>query len=266
MKRTLIIPALVIASSCMLWGCKSKNKVDISSEHTTAAETMAPSTTAATEAPTEEEASQEADKGSDSSQSGIASSLATYKENNVSIEYPVLSGSGDMTAVNDLLKNNALSVIKAYGADEAKDTLNIKCKVMSISNRRLTAVYTGDLSSSGAAHPVSIYYTNTVDLDKAEDVGLSTYADPYTMAGYVMSEDCKFAGVDSELEAALKEYKNSQSIDYFHTLFKEADFPLKGDTFPEAFSYEKQGEIYISFSVPHALGDYAVVVFSPDTK
>ncbi|RGY97482.1 hypothetical protein [Clostridium sp. AM58-1XD] len=267
MKKTLIISMLVLTSACMMWGCKSKNKVDLTSAHTTAAdETMS----AAETLPTTEEAAEVTTAADEtaSAQSGTGASISTYKSGKVSIEYPAVSEStsSNAAAVNELLKKNAVSAVKAYGVNESSDTMTIKCNVVSVNNKRLTAVYTGEVTAAGAAHPTAVYFTNTVDLNKASDVGLSTYADPYTMAGYVMSDDCKFYNLTAEQEKAVKEYKNSQSIDTYNKLFKQADFPLRGDTFPECFSYEKQGEIRISIPVPHALGDYAIVVFTPETK
>ena len=44
---------------------------------------------------------------------------------------------------------------------------------------------------------------------------------------------------------------------------KNSDEAVK---FPEVFSYEEQGTIYVSIPVPHALGDYALIKYTPDTK
>ena len=50
-------------------------------------------------------------------------------------------------------------------------------------------------------------------------------------------------------------------------VFENADFPFSGkETWPESFSYEKQGRIYFSLPVHHALGDYVIVEFDPATK
>ena len=43
---------------------------------------------------------------------------------------------------------------------------------------------------NGAAHPSDLFYTTTVDLNKGTLQGLSDYADAYTMAGYILSDDC----------------------------------------------------------------------------
>ena len=41
MKRSLIIPVFLLSGMCLAAGCGSKNNVDLSSAHTTEAETMA---------------------------------------------------------------------------------------------------------------------------------------------------------------------------------------------------------------------------------
>ena len=41
---------------------------------------------------------------------------------------------------------------------------------------------------------------------------------------------------------------------------------VKDGTFPQAFSYEKDGDIYLIVPVSHAAGDYALVKYSPETK
>ncbi len=269
MKRFTIIPALMLAGSCLLSGCSGCSKeanVDLSSAHTTAAvETMAPTTAQ----PSEEETETSTAVSEESAAASVSASTETYTSGNISIQYPVVSSMDDEEKekkVNELLKSNALSFLKAQGVDEKKDTLSIKCKIVSADRRRITAVYTGQLNASGAAHPISVFFTNTVDLNKGTDIGFSTYADPYTMAGYVMSEDCQFDGLSAENTKAAKEYIAAQSIDYYHKLFESADFPLEDGKFPESFSYEKQGEIYFSIPMPHAMGDYAIVKFTPDTK
>ena len=64
--------------------------------------------------------------------------------------------------------------------DETADTLTVKCEVISADRKRLTAVYKGDRMSNGAAYPVSVFYTNTVDLNQVRNLGLSDYTDGYT--------------------------------------------------------------------------------------
>ena len=87
------------------------------------------------------------------------------------------------------------------------------------------------------------------------------------MAGYVLSDDVKFSGISSDVEAQVLSYRSSMDLDSLTAVFNSADFPLSSETqWPESFSYENQGTIYFSLPVPHALGDYVLVAFNPTTK
>lgn len=246
---------------------QTPKKADLSTIHTEAAteaepETMAPSTEASTEAPTTPDHAGTA--------SSVTADIETYTSGKVSIQYPVIDKMEDaekQNQVNALLKSNALSVIKANGIDEAKDTLAVKCKVISVDRKRLTATYTGTLTTPEGAYPVNMFYSNTVNLLQAQNLGMDDFSDAYTMAGYVLSDDVEFSGISADVEAKVLEYRSSLDIDTLSKLFGTADFPLDSEEqWPESFSYEKQGSIYFSMPVPHALGDYVLVSFDPSTK
>ena len=67
------------------------------------------------------------------------------------------------------------------------------------------------------------------------------------MAGYVLSDDVKFSGISSDVEAQVLSYRSSMDLDSLTAVFNSADFPLSSETqWPESFSYEKQGTIYFS--------------------
>lgn len=292
MKRYTVILTLSLVCALSLAGCGKKNqdKTDLTSTHTTAAETMSPTTTAAetkeTTAADKEttdaagsETKKDDSKKADSA-SSVTTSIHTYTTGNISIEYPVvsnLSKAAVQEKINKLLNEHALEFIKAYGVNESKDSLTVKCRVVSADRRRLTAVYTGSYMPEGGAHPVSLFYTNTIDTALGEDMGLTNYAGPYTLAGYVLSGDCQFADADAALEKELMKVKNDTDIETYTEMFRRADFPWKAPKttskdsdeavkFPEVFSYEEQGTIYVSIPVPHALGDYALIKYTPDTK
>ena len=292
MKRYTVILTLSLVCALSLAGCGKKNqdKTDLTSTHTTAAETMSPTTTAAetkeTTAADKEttdaaggETKKDDSKKADST-SSVTTSIHTYTTGNISVEYPVvsnLSKAAVQEKINKLLNEHALEFIKAYGVNESKDSLTVKCRVVSADRRRLTAVYTGSYMPDGGAHPVSLFYTNTIDTALGEDMGLTNYADPYTLAGYVLSGDCQFADADAALEKELMKVKNDTDIETYTEMFRRADFPWKAPKttskdsdeavkFPEVFSYEEQGTIYVSIPVPHALGDYALIKYTPDTK
>ena len=52
---------------------------------------------------------------------------------------------------------------------------------------------------------------------------------------------------------------------YYTNLFQHADFPYS-DTFPECFSYEFEGSVYVSLPVAHAIGDYILAAYTPENK
>lgn len=278
MKRIILIPVLILSGVCLLSGCKSKehNKIDLSSIHTSAAPTKETvrETMASTIEPTTVAETTSTSKESEASAVNIASGIKTYTADSISIQYPVVSNMTDtakQASVNDLLKTNATSVTKQFDSLSSElSNLSIKCKVLSIDRSRMTAVYTGSYTMHGGAYPNQIFHTNTVDLKEAKSLGFNDFSDAYTMAGYVMSEDCQFYNVSDSLKEELLAYRATQSLDFYTKLFNSADFPLEGDgetfVFPESFSYTHQGTLYFSIPVPHTLGDFAIVSYNMDGK
>ncbi len=241
---------------------------DLSTIHTQA-ETTASQTASQTTAGTESPSAAESETVKEAS-AGIGVQLETYTLGNISIQYPVVNQMDDadkQERVNQLLKTNALSIIRANDLDESKDTLTVKCEIISADRKRLTAVYKGNRMNEAAAYPVSVFYTNTVDLNQVRDLGLSDYTDGYTMAGYVLSDDVEFLGVTQDQKEAFLEYRGSLDLNILTKVFDGADFPLASEeTWPESFSYENHGTICFSVPVSHALGDYVIVTFNPSTK
>lgn len=283
-KKTVCLCLIILSAACLMSGCKKKReKIDLSSTHTTAAETMAPETSKAETTAAETTAAITLDpaienaansggnmtsgNGAATTVTGLKTKINTYTSGKVSVQYPsvTIDDSEKEAAVNGLLKNNALSAIKSLGIDETKDAFTVECKVLSADRNRITVTYTGVSAPEGAAFPTNVFYSNTVDVGKVSNLGLSHFADPYTMAGYVLSEDCLFPQSSDALRTELMKAKNEQTLEYYTNLFNSADFPFDRD-FPSCFSYEHEGDIYFSIPVAHALGDYAIVVYTPDTK
>lgn len=279
-KRYYILAALILAAALSVTGCKKREKIDISGIHTTEAptaspekETMADGSSSAEKA-SEEEASPAssetaAEKGEASSSAlSVRSKIATAKDQKTSIEYPILSNLRDKNTedtVNALIKEQATRIIKDYDLDPSADTLSVKCNIVSLDRSKAVITYKGSMMVNGSAYPVNIFYTTTADLNKGTLLGLSDYADAYTMAGYILSDDCVIA--DSPAPKEAMEYLKSQDINSLWSVLRQCDFTAENqEAFPQAFSYENQGSIYMSLPVPHALGDYVIVRFDPDTK
>jgi len=280
MKRNTVIPALFIGCTLILSGCGQKNYVKTDVPATTTAVT-GESMSSATEAPepvkieNPDTLAQQKESGKNTSAAGITAALHTYKDGNVSIQYPAVSGLEDGAMeekINDLLKSNALEILKAYSVNVEKDSLSLTAKVNSVDRKRVTVIYTGLFSGDGAAHPVNVFFTNTVDMSLAKDIRLTDYADPNALAEYIRSDDCLLYDASPELAKALIPYFVQASMDTYAKMFQNADFPLEaassGNTpaFPESFSYEDSGTIIISIPVPHSLGDFALIKYTPETK
>ena len=264
-KKAVLLSAIALAA-CLAAGCrKAPEKIDLSSTHTTAAETMAPATQPQSTTPPLMETSAPpagTDHAEGQNNRNISTKMNTYSSGKVAIDYPNITNMADASktaALDELIKKNALSV------QEDKDTLSISCQVLSADRSRITLLYQGTLTASGSAHPQNIFYSNTIDVENVSDIGFDHYADPYTMAGYVLSDDCTFYQTTDQLRPELMKEKNKTSMDDYTKMFTNADFPFTG-SFPQSFSYEHQGVIYFSIPVSHALGDYAIVMFAPDTK
>lgn len=268
--KLLVLGLFSAALVSSLSACKKKTEsVDLSSTHTTAASTAATdglseSKEAETIAPSEEAS----DK--------LASSMQVYENNSIKISYPSVSGMADKSkedAVNSLIKSNALSVIDGYDVDEANDGLEVNAEVVSLDSKRIVIIYYGTHVEKDAPHPGNFFYSNTVDLNSCKDIGFSDYSDAYTMAGYVLSDDVEIFA-DKEIADAFLEIRDSTTLEEYTKMFENADFPIDTSAdgkisyknWPACFSYQKDGDMYFSVPTEHAIGDYILIKYSPQTK
>lgn len=258
---------LVLAVICVLTGCKSKHEKIQTSE--TAATEISISTESLPHTETEAGESDVDADTNESSTKNSSTTMNTYTSGKISIQYPSILSIKDQTkaaAIDNLIKDNALSVIDAYQIDSTSDTLKISCQILSVNSNRITITYNGYVHMANAADPVNLFYSNTIDVEEGKNIGLSRYADPYTMAGYVMSNDCHFLDKTAQQAEQLRAWLHTEgSKQSYTTMFNQADFPF--DTkFPSTFSYEYGGGICFSVPVSHDLGDYAIVIYTPETK
>lgn len=267
---------LLLAAMCAIafTGCKKKDPVDLSSLHTTAA--VEKETMPATESPETTAAVTESTVSGENSGSkfAIQSTPKTYTGENASVEYPEITNMKDVAKqkqVNELLRRNAEAVTKAYPAKEG-ETLSVISTVEAANLKRITVTYKGELKAG--AKTTRIFFTNAIDLDTAQNLRLSDYTDAYTTAGYIASGDYKLETAAGSDETALRAYINAsdKTTDYYYKKLGAADFSggytetETAVTWPEVFSYEKQGVIYVSIPVSAELGDYVIIRYSPDNK
>ena len=256
--------ALTMFAALSITACKKHEAVDISGIHTSAAETMAETTSNETKADPAADNSKSDSSKTDASKAGssevetqkdsnasdalsVKSKIATEKTGKVSIEYPILSNLRDASmtqAVNELLKKEATSIITAWELDTEKDEVSINCDLVSLDKNKAVFTFHGMVNVAETAHPSNVRYAVSVNLNTGSPIGLTAYA-----------------------AAEVKDSIKSSGKDLWQTVFAECDFTsVKDGTFPQAFSYEKDGDIYLIVPVSHAAGDYALVKYSPETK
>ena len=273
-------------------GCKSKDTSDLKSIMTTEANgAMSPTTTAAegangamsptTIAPTSDSKestslaetksgkSTTADKKS-SSKSSVTENSQSYSKDKSKIFYPKLSGidSKIESSVNKTISDNAKLALDSFTSNTGS-TAELKYNVKNQSRNRMSIVYTGTLKAGNESK--KIIFTNNINLDTGESIGLTDFADPLTIANYILSDDVELENATNSQAAGFAEYKKNLTVDTLKALLEDADFPLikKNDVnegFPKLFSYESGGDIYISIPLSHELGDYVLVKYSPSTK
>ena len=289
--KKLLLYLTILALPVISAGCKSKDTSDLKSIMTTEANgAMSPTTTAAegangamsptTIAPTSDSKESSlaetksgkattADKKS-SSKSSVTENAQSYSKDKSKISYPKLNGidSKIESSVNKAIEDNAKLALDSFTSN-AGSTAELKYNVKNQSRNRMSIVYTGTLKTGNESK--KIIFTNNINLDTGESIGLTDFADPLTIANYILSDDVELENATNTQAAGFAEYKKNLTVDTLKALLEDADFPLikKNDVnegFPKLFSYESGGDIFIAMPLSHELGDYVLVKYSPSTK
>ena len=210
-----------------------------------------------------------ADKKS-SSKSSVTENTQSYSKDKSKISYPKLNGidSKIESSVNKAIEDNAKLALDSFTSN-AGSTAELKYNVKNQSRNRMSIVYTGTLKKGNESK--KIIFTNNINLDTGESIGLTDFADPLTIANYILSDDVELENATNTQAADFTEYKKNLTVDTLKALLEDADFPLikKNDVnegFPKLFSYESGGDIFIAMPLSHELGDYVLVKYSPSTK
>ena len=290
--KKLLLYLTILALPVIIAGCKSKDTSDLKSIMTTEANgAMSPTTTAVggangamsptTIAPTSDskESTSLAETKSgktttaekkSSSKSSVTENAQSYSKDKSKISYPKLNGidSKIESSVNKAIEDNAKLALDSFTSN-AGSTAELKYNVKNQSRNRMSIVYTGTLKTGNESK--KIIFTNNINLDTGESIGLTNFADPLTIANYILSDDVELENATNTQAAGFAEYKKNLTVDTLKALLEDADFPLikKNDVnegFPKLFSYESGGDIFIAMPLSHELGDYVLVKYSPSTK
>ena len=192
---------------------------------------------------------------------------ATYKQGNITIAYPEISGLKDtnkQSKINQLIKARALSISKdnSWG-DEL--TLDIKYKITLQNKELLSVQYSGLSNVEKSAHPNNEFYTSNIDILNAKELTLSDFVTinsdfikSFKSSTYIpwMTFDSK--DEEKNLISALDEYKNTQLNDNdLLTWFKQSDKPDRNANISGVFCYLTKDSLGIRIDASHATGDHA---------
>lgn len=270
MKR-LFLYLTIIALPIISAGCKKQDSSDLKSIMTTEANGSMSSTTIANESSTGEKTTETKAEGKkNSSKSNISEISESFSKNKSRINYPRFSGinSKNESSINKMIEDNAKIALDSFNSSTDVST-ELSYNIKNQSRNRISIVYTG--TSKEGANSKKVIFTNNINLETGKSIGLSDFADPITLANYVLSDDVVLENASNAQAAGFEEYKKTLSVDILRTLFEDADFPLIKENdinegFPKVFSYESGGDIFIAMPVSPELGDYIIIKYSPDTK
>lgn len=278
-KRSLVVPLFVLSvATIVISGCKKK-EMDLSSVHTqgvvkTTAETKSNTAIKVIEETTQETTTQAPTTVATSTTNNLNTKTQNYQNSNASITYPTITDSKDTAKqeqINKLIEKNVSSVVTAMNLDPATTKLNVTSKILDFDGKRLSIAYQGTIQTPDG-NTKKIFFTNNIDTTTGKDIGLSDFADPVTLAGYILSDDVRLAGASDEITKKFLVSRFDRSLEDYINILTGADFPLDTDAegkftgFPQSFSYEDNGNIYFTIPVSSELGDYITIVYSPDTK
>jgi hypothetical protein len=279
LKKTIVISIILIIT---LTGCSStKNNIDITAK-TPISDTTIKSTSPNTNQQSKDITPDTEDTNnlkpspqdglntnkedtSQSSNSTYSITTATSPKDNIKIQYPQIKGMTDNSkenTINDLIKNDILKSqvedrINAYqDATEpnVKLTLDLNYQVTMNTTTLLSFVYTGYSNIEGTAHPTSIIYGVTFDLENATKLELSDFT----------TLDTNFAKKIKQSTAVTNDtVKNGMDKDVLITAIKSIDDQtlIQGLKTKWAYNtfYVTPNSLVVSVEVIHAIGDYALV-------
>ena len=193
--------------------------------------------------------------------SGIHTSAAETMAETTSNETkadPAADNSKSDSSKTDASKAGS-SEVETQKDSNASDALSVKSKIATEKTGKVSIEYPilSNLRDASMTQAVN-------ELLKKEATSIITAWELDTEKDEV-SINCDLVSLDKN--KAVKDSIKSSGKDLWQTVFAECDFTsVKDGTFPQAFSYEKDGDIYLIVPVSHAAGDYALVKYSPETK
>lgn len=182
-----------------------------------------------------------------------------YSKDEINITYPKIVNLDNDTyedEINELIQKEAIKIIESYSLEEGN--LDVDYRVTFRSNDFLSIQYLGSFFSTGAAHPLNIFYTSNIDLKKAEKVKLSdlleineAFVEKFKQGNYKSYDDNLNLLEEGVIEEIWSMYSDADLLHYLQQADEAGQINQLG-----TFSYITQDSIGVSISIPHAVGDH----------
>jgi len=249
LKKLIIISAVSI--SMLITGCAASNTVK--------QETPTPQASSIIETQTPE--ASEANSGEKTSPQPYTITTVVYSQDNIKVQYPQLEGMADSSkekAINALIKTDVISSqveepIKSYQDDSGtpvKLTLNLAYKVTMYTSELFSVYYTGDSYIEGGVHPDRSFYATTIDLKNTAKLSLSDFT---TIDNALVQKIKK----STDITEAVDGVDSSVLIPFFQDESDQVMLQELQDQY--AYFFITPDSLAICISVPHVMGDYAVI-------
>ncbi|BCN29186.1 polysaccharide deacetylase family protein [Anaeromicropila herbilytica] len=194
-----------------------------------------------------------------SSEEAYKISNVVYKNNNIRINYPKITGlknSKNQSAINNIIKKYALSY---HTNKDSKMSLEVKYKITLSTKSLLSIQYSGEENYPGAAYPTNVFYTTNIDMKNAKAIKLSdmvlinkNFVKALKKGIYVT-----YSTSDKKLQTQMAEYLNNLDDKELIDSIKQSDNMDKNKNTYQTYCYLTKDAIVISLYVPHVMGDHA---------
>lgn len=191
---------------------------------------------------------------------------AQYELGTVNIKYPIISVEGHeeviytgIQTVNDIIKNDALSILTNYSINDGTDSINVDYSIFIDGDGNISVKFSGDTMYSGAAHPSVLLYTSNVNVYSGtrfkpiSDDKLSQIA-----AYFEVGKDYEVCSDEADIKEAVEDYLREYDMSMLATELNNMDFD-DDRQMPYTYSYQDEDGVYIIISVPTAIGQYAIL-------
>lgn len=165
-------------------------------------------------------------------------------QNKFTISYPVIEGSKDFTAVNTAIRNTVEEDLRdSFGETPALEAFELDCRSELIDSQYISIHYTGACYVTKAAHPSTLHFTYVFDIGTGKRMSLEAFV----TLDDVFLDEFRTAWKDQVLPE-LKDHLSDITNDDLRTQIQRSKYTV----------FETY--VTIIYVVPHAAGDYALIV------